>query len=245
MASQHRCQQRVVPQAGSRPLEHTGVLQRRARPPRTEDFDVKPSEPAGPAVLESSRRSASIALFIGMVLLAPSIPLFIAGLGEGLSDGMTSATLEIKDSDEQGDLGWGIYVEGGAFDFNSNGIYDHCENIVVNATHTEVGCRPVDGVSKRQRLQMKPAKCSSNLLADIRMALEQRHHEGRMLIKIGRACYGCMAGTTTITAQNSNGGEVMMWIQDEEKRKFLGCSFLAPYSWVSADLRSSWPWRRS
>ena len=43
------------------------------------DFDVKSPEAVDPAVLESSRRSALIALFIGMVLLAPSIPVFIAG----------------------------------------------------------------------------------------------------------------------------------------------------------------------
>ena len=185
------------------------------------DFDVKPPEPVDSAVLESSRRSALIALFIGMVLLAPSIPLFIAGLGEGLSEGMTSATLEIKDGDEQGDLGWGIYVEGGAFDFNSNGIYDHCENIVVSATHTGswmsdpwTGYQTVNPPDESRQV-FEPSCGHSD-------PVEQRHHEGRMLIKIGQACYGCMAGTTTITAQNTDGGEVVMWIQNEEKREVLG-----------------------
>ena len=31
-----------------------------------------------------------------------------------------------------------------------------------------------------------------------------------------------MAGTTTITAQNTDGGEVVMWIQNEEKKEVLG-----------------------
>ncbi len=51
---------------------------------------------------------------------------------------------------------------------------------------------------------------------------ELRHHDGRDLVKIGRACHGCMAGTTTITAQNTDGVEVVMWIQNEEKKEVLG-----------------------
>ena len=185
------------------------------------DFDVKPPEPVDQAVLESSRRSALIALFIGMVLLAPSIPLFIAGLGEGLSEGMTSATLEIEDRDGQGDLGWGIYIEGSLVDYNSNGIYDHCENIIVNATHS--GSWMSDPWTGYQKVN--PPDESRQVFEDYcghTDPVEQRHHEGRNLIKIGQACHGCMAGTTTITAQNPNGGEVVMWIQNEEKKEVLG-----------------------
>ena len=65
-------------------------------------------------------------LVIGMLLLAPSIPLLIISLGEGLSEGMSPATMEIRDADGRGDLGWGIYIEGSVVDFNSNGIFDHC-----------------------------------------------------------------------------------------------------------------------
>ena len=165
-----------------------------------------------------------------MVLLAPSVPLFIAGLGEGLSDGMTSATLEIEDSDGQGDLGWGIYVEGSAVDFNSNGIYDHCENIIVNATHSGSwmsdpwsGYQSVNAPDEtRQVFYLETAHEGSGCSTMDGAWPESRYHDGRDLIKIGRACHGCMAGTTTITAQNSNGGEVMMWIQDEEKKEVLG-----------------------
>ena len=194
------------------------------------DFDVKPPEPVDQAAVESSRRSAMIALFIGMVLLAPSIPLFIAGLGEGLSDGMTTATLEINDGDGQGDLGWGIYVEGSAVDFNSNGIYDHCENIIVNATHSGswmsdpwTGYQSVNAPDEtRQVFYLETAHEGSGCSTMDGAWPESRYHDGRDLIKIGRACHGCMAGTTTITAQNTDGGEVMMWIQNEEKKEVLG-----------------------
>ena len=194
------------------------------------DFDVSTAEPVDPAVLKSSRRSAFIALFIGMVLLAPSIPLFIAGLGEGLSDGMTSATLEIEDSDGQGDLGWGIYVEGSAVDFNSNGIYDHCENIIVNATHAGswmsdpwTGYQSVNAPDETRQVFYLEISHEGSGCSTIDGAWpESRQHDGRGLIKIGRACHGCMAGTTTITAQNPDGGEVVMWIQNEEKKEVLG-----------------------
>ena len=194
------------------------------------DFDVKPPEPVDPAVLESTRRSALIALFIGMVLLAPSIPLFIAGLGEGLSDGMTSATLDIEDGDGQGDLGWAIYVEGSAVDFNANGIFDHCENIIVNATHSGSWMSdPWSGYQKvnppdetRQVFYLETAHEGSGCNSNDGVWPESHHHDGRDLVKIGRACHGCMAGTTTITAQNTDGGEVVMWIQNEEKKEVLG-----------------------
>ena len=194
------------------------------------NFHVETAKPADSAVLGSSRRSALIALFIGMVLLAPSVPLFIAGLGEGLSDGMTSATLEIEDNDGQGDLGWGIYVEGSAVDFNSNGIYDHCENIIVNATHSGSWMSdPWSGYQKvnapdetRQVFYLETAHEGSDCNSNAGVWPESRYHDGRDLVKIGRACHGCMAGTTTITAQYTDGGEVMMWIQNEEKREVLG-----------------------
>ena len=194
------------------------------------DFDVKPAGPVDPAVLESTRRSALIALFIGIVLLAPSIPLFIAGLGEGLSDGMTSATLDIEDGDGQGDLGWTIYVEGSAVDFNANGIFDHCENIIVNATHSGSWMSdPWSGYQKvnppdetRQVFYLETAHEGSGCNSNDGVWPESHHHDGRDLVKIGRACHGCMAGTTTITAQNTDGGEVVMWIQNEEKKEVLG-----------------------
>jgi len=185
------------------------------------DFDVKPAGPVDPAVLESSRRSALIALFIGMILLAPGIPLFIIGLGEGLSEGMSSASLEIEDGDGQGDLGWGIYIEGSLVDYNSNGIYDHCENIFVNATHSGswmsdpwTGYQNVNPPDESR--QVFEPYCGHT------DPVEQRHHEGRMLIKIGQACHGCMDGTTTITIQNQNGDVLSMWIQNEEKKEVLG-----------------------
>ena len=48
-----------------------------------------------------------------------------------------------------------------------------------------------------------------------------------------------MAGTTTITAENPNGGEVVMWIQNEDNKEILGLLIPSAISWALADL-SSW-----
>ena len=185
------------------------------------DFDVKPPEPRDPAAAKSTRGSARIALIIGLFLLMPGVPLFVFGLGQGLSEGVTSASLEIEDVDGQGDLGWGIYIEGSLVDYNSNGIYDHCENIFVNASHS--GSWMSDPWTWKQKIN--PPDESRQVFDDYcghTDPVEHRHHDGRDLIKIGQACLGCMAGTTTITIQNQNGDEVWMWIQNEEKRETLG-----------------------
>ena len=118
-------------------------------------------------------------------------------------------------------MGWGIYIEGSVVDFNSNGIFDHCENIIVNATHA--GSWMSDPWTGYQ--SVNPPDESRQVFEDYceqTDPIEQRQHEGRNLIKIGTACYGCMAGTTTITAENPNGGEVVMWIQNEENKEILG-----------------------
>ena len=185
------------------------------------DFHVSSAEPADPAVVESKRKTGFMFLVIGMLLLAPSIPLLIISLGEGLSEGMSPAIMEIRDSDGRGDMGWGIYIEGSVVDFNSNGIFDHCENIIVNATHS--GSWMSDPWTGYETVN--PPDESRQVFEDYceqTDPVEQRQHEGRNLIKIGTACYGCMAGTTTITAENPNGGEVVMWIQNEENKEILG-----------------------
>ena len=50
----------------------------------------------------------------------------------------------------------------------------------------------------------------------------QASHNGVQLVKIGRACKDCMNGTTTITAQNVEVGEILMWIRTEENQEKPG-----------------------
>ena len=149
-------------------------------------------------------------MVIGLLLLAPGIPLFVLGHGGGfLHEGISSGTLEIDDPEGDGDLGFSIFIAGQPGDFNGNGEHDYCENVVISATHTE------NDVFSRE-IADGAWDCSSY------HSPEQRYHNEVHLVKIGRVCNGCMAGTITITAQNQNGDEVKMWIQNEEDGEVLG-----------------------
>ena len=48
----------------------------------------------------------------------------------------STARLWITDVDGMGDQGFMIFIEGTPGDFNSNGIHDYCERVVVNAHHS-------------------------------------------------------------------------------------------------------------
>ena len=76
------------------------------------DFTVE-AAPIDPVAVKSTRKKAWIGLAIGLLLLAPGIPLFIMGLGGGFQyEAVSSGTFEIIDSDGQGDFGFEIFIEG-------------------------------------------------------------------------------------------------------------------------------------
>ena len=197
------------------------------------DFTVEAvkAEPLDPAAVKSTRKKAWIALVIGLLLLAPGIPLFILGLGGGFQyEAVSSGTFEIVDSDGQGDFGFEIFIEGVPGDFDGNGRHNYCENVVITANHTggwyttgphgeNVAGNPPDEsreVFYKEITGEGSGDCGSHHNP------EQASHNGVQLVKIGRACEGCMNGTTTITAQNQEGLEVFMWIRTEENQEKLG-----------------------
>ena len=100
------------------------------------DFTVE-AAPIDPVAVKSTRKKAWIALAIGLLLLAPGIPLFIMGLGGGFQyEAVSSGTFEIIDGDGQGDFGFEIFIEGVPGDFDGNGFHNYCENVVISANHT-------------------------------------------------------------------------------------------------------------
>jgi len=189
------------------------------------------AEPLDPAAVESTRNKAWTALVIGLLLLAPGIPLFIIGLGGGFQyEAVSSGTFEILDEDGQGDYGFEIFIEGEAGDFDGDGFHDYCENVVISANHTGgwfstgphgeiVAENPSD--ESREVFYLEIAHEGSEGCVSHHQP-EQASHDGVQLIKIGRACKDCMNGTTTITAQNVEGGEILMWIRAEENQEKLG-----------------------
>ena len=197
------------------------------------DFTVEAvkAEPLDPAAVKSTRKKAWIALVIGLLLLAPGIPLFILGLGGGFQyEAVSSGTFEIVDADGQGDFGFEIFIEGVPGDFDGDGRHNYCENVVITANHTggwyttgphgeNVAGNPPDEsreVFYKEITGEGSGDCGSHHNP------EQASHNGVQLVKIGRACEGCMNGTTTITAQNQEGLEVFMWIRTEENQEKLG-----------------------
>ena len=159
---------------------------------------------------------AALLLIPGTSLLA----LGIASSGALHYEDTTSANLLITDADGLGDQGFIIFIKGTPGDLDENGIHDYCEAVVVNARHsgswisepwTSTASRN-EPDSTRQAFEPEIAHPGSGCSADVWP--EQKGD----LVKVGRACYGCMAGTTEITAfSNDLLYEVPMWIQDGEK----------------------------
>ena len=195
------------------------------------DFTVE-AVPIDPVAVKSTRKKAWTALAIGLLLLAPGIPLFIMGLGGGFQyEAVSSGTFEIVDSDGQGDFGFEIFIEGVPGDFDGNGYHDYCENVVISANHTGgwfttgphgeiVAENPPD--ESREVFYKEIAGEGSDWGCVHHHHPEQASHNGVQLVKIGRACKDCMNGTTTITSQNQQGNEILMWIRTEENQEILG-----------------------
>ena len=183
-----------------------------------------PQKPSGARV---------VAAFLAICALIPGIVLLIIGgvmsgqFVEG--EGSSNYTVEIIDEDSLGDQGFIIFIPGMPGDFNGNGMHDYCENVIVNATHSgALMSDPWTGWSSynepdetRQVFELEISHEGSGCDAQ-HWPKEKWINDGAFqLVKLGRACYGCMAGNTTITAEYANEqltpSGPSMWIQDGEK----------------------------
>ena len=194
------------------------------------DFTVEAvkAEPLDPAAVKSIRKKVWTALAIGLLLLAPGIPLFIMGLGGGFQyESTPSASFEIEDADGQGDWGFEIFIKGAPGDFDGNGLHDYCEKATISANHTGSYIYDPDGPypsenpsdESREVFYIEIAHEGSEGCGSHHHP-QSASHDGVQLVKIGRACNGCKNGTTTITVQNVEGD--IMWIKTEENQEKLG-----------------------
>ena len=157
------------------------------------------------------------------LLLIPSIPLLIIGVISVETihhEETSSARLWIADADGMGDQGFIIFIEAVPGDFDNNGIHDYCGSVTVNATHSGLWmsdpwtplAKQNDADQTRQVFELEIAHDGSG--CDAKVWPEQKGH----LVKLGRACYGCMAGYTDISASRNDASyPIPMWIQDGEK----------------------------
>jgi len=170
---------------------------------------------------KTAPRWTKFAAVFAVLLLGPGVTLLVIGSISAesfVAQSESNATLEIFDVDDMGDQGFIIFIEAALEDFDNNGIYDHCENIIVSATHSGSWMSdPWTGYQKvnppdESRQVFELGECESG------DHVEQKHKDGRNIIKMGQACYGCMKGTTTISAEYSDGSKAaVMWIQDGEE----------------------------
>ena len=168
-------------------------------------------------------RWTKVAVVFAVLLLIPGAALNIIGaisIGTLHHEETSSARLSITDTDGMGDQGFIIFIEAVPGDFDNNGKHDYCENVIVNATHSGLWmsepwtsqAKQNDADQTRQVFELEIAHDGSGCDANV-----WPQQKGG-LVKLGRACYGCMAGYTDISAsRNDNSTPIPMWIQDGEK----------------------------
>ena len=168
-------------------------------------------------------RWTKVAVVFAVLLLIPGAALNIIGaisLGTLHHEETSSARLSITDTDGMGDQGFIIFIEALPGDNDNNGIHDYCESVIVNATHSGLWmsepwtsqAKQNDADQTRQVFELEIAHDGSGCDANV-----WPQQKGG-LVKLGRACYGCMAGYTDISAsRNDNSTPIPMWIQDGEK----------------------------
>ena len=172
---------------------------------------------------KSAPRWTWVGMVFAVLLLIPGITLLIIGsisAGTLHHEEASSARLWITDEDGMGDHGFIIFIEAVPGDFDNDGIHDYCESVSVNATHSGLWmsdpwtsrAKQNDADQTREVFELEIAHDGSG--CDARVWPEQIHG----LVKIGRACYGCMAGYTDISASRNDASyPIPMWIQDGEK----------------------------
>ena len=172
---------------------------------------------------KSAPRWTWMGMVFAVLLLIPGISLLIIGsisAGTLHHEESSSARMWITDADGMGDQGFIIFIEAVPGDFDNNGIHDYCETVTVNATHSGLWmsdpwtsrAKQNDADQTRQVFELEIAHDGSG--CDAKVWPEQIHG----LVKLGRACYGCMAGYTDISASRNDASyPIPMWIQDGEK----------------------------
>mgnify|MGYP001290020803 CR=1 FL=1 len=212
--------------------EYNHDLVHGAMPLANEDSEVDASSSFIEAEIPPKPSSGGGAIFVAIlavIMMIPGIVLLIIGgtMAEEFieGEGSSSYTLEIIDEDGLGDQGFIIFIQATPGDFNANGVHDYCENVMVNANHSGAWMSdPWTGWSSyneadetRQVFELEISHGGSG--CDAQHWPKEKWVNEVQLVKIGRACYGCMAGNTTITAEYANepSAPVGMWIQDGEK----------------------------
>ena len=147
-------------------------------------------------------KRAKVTIFVGIgIFIVGIFGMFIGAVGvDGIEDStkfrledVSNGTIEIVDSDGFGDLGMIFWVKGEYTDTDENGIWDHCDDIVINVTqHPDVAeWGTYDGEFYYEVVfdydGVETSSCDTNA--------RNKNIDRDGFVKIGRACNGCFAGT--------------------------------------------------
>ncbi len=150
-------------------------------------------------------------VFLGLGAASLVLGLVMAGAGKNtLDDGVetfeewegfvlengTNGTLSVTDDDGDGDFGFTFWIEGEYVDEDNDGRWDHCEatNITI-LSHPDISDNPffeyaeeLDGEFYYEVGGKQGCEAGEDSYPD-------ETHSGEGLVKVGRACWGCYAGT--------------------------------------------------
>ena len=149
-------------------------------------------------------KRATITILVGLGIFVVGIIGFviggfgIAGIEESTEftlEEVANGTIDIVDRDSFGDLGVTFWVQGKYLDEDENGIWDVCEAVTVTVTETPdvSDWGAYEGGFYNEVVfdydGMEASDCSSDPLN------KNLERSDKGYVKIGRACYGCFAGS--------------------------------------------------
>ena len=167
--------------------------------------------------------AAKVILILGTVFTILGIGGFVLGIGgaEDIAESLdtfviedqTSGTIEIDDSDGQGEIGLTFWVKGVYEDLNENYEWDVCENTNVEVTENPRVNRDwtdatVDNGGFYYEVNYD-ANQTSNCETLNNNTDNTRAEQG--LVKIGRACYACYSGNFSFESNQS------VWVTYDDK----------------------------
>ena len=156
-------------------------------------------------------KRATITIIVGLGIFVVGIIGFviggfgIAGIEESTEftlEEVTNGTIEIVDRDGFGELGVTFWVQGEYLDDDENGIWDVCETVSITVTESpeisenwENDAQALAGGFYSEVVFDYDGRESSDCSTDPFNKNLDRIEQG--YVKIGRACYGCVAGDFT------------------------------------------------
>ena len=128
----------------------------------------------------------------------------------------TSGNITLIDYDGMGELGFTFYVAGEYVDADGDDQYDACVEAEITVFHDVKTNRGFSGniveaneSENKYYSEVGDAYSECNVGKDNKESMTS--HNGDALIKIGRACYGCMNGTSNISSN------VPVWVTYDDQ----------------------------